>query len=143
MKRQLDTALAAALLLCLATAGPAAAQPSAEDEPIETMADEDEDQMSMADEPENAMTGDESPADATEADGETSPDDVAGGAGEEDGAAASESRESTSEQVKGGLKRMLIGLLLPAVEREVRKAVGSDDDAQTNADVEPEAGSDP
>lgn len=38
---------------------------------------------------------------------------------------------------------MLIGLLLPAVEREVRKAVGSDDDAQANAGAEPESGSDP
>lgn len=154
MKRPLN-ALAAALLLCLAMAGQAVARPlPAEGDPIETMAYEGEQEAPMVgDEAENAMTedgpddvtaGDESQADGIEADAEASSEDVSSTAAEEDDtAAASESEESTSEQVKGGLKRMLIGLLLPAVEREVRKAVGSDDDSQANAGAEPEPESDP
>lgn len=150
MKRPLDTA--AAMLLCLAMAGQATARPSpAEDEPTENMIYEDEASMA-GDEAEDTMAeggsegaiaGDEPQADETEADVEAWSDDVSSAAAGEDDTAASESAESTSEQVKGGLKRMLIGLLLPAVEREVRKAVGSDDDAQANAGAEPESGSDP
>jgi len=152
MKRPLDTALAAALLLCLAMAGQAAAQPSpAEDEPTENMAYVDEAPMAgdgsedtvAEDGSEDAMAGDEPQADETEADAEAWSDDGSSAAAGEGDTAASESEESTSEQVKGGLKRMLIGLLLPAVEREVRKAVGSDDDAQANAGAEPEPGADP
>lgn len=152
MKCPLDTALAAALLLCLAMAGQAVAQPSpAEDEPTENMAYEDEAPMAgdeaedtvAEDGSEDAMAEDEPQADETEADAEAWSDDVSNAAAGEDDTTASESEESTSEQVKGGLKRMLIGLLLPAVEREVRKAVGNDDDAHANAGAEPEPGSDP
>lgn len=147
MKHLLDTALAAALLLCLAITGQAAAQPSpAADDPTETMAYEGEQEAPITgDEAENAMTedgpdevmaADESHADWIEP--EASSDDGSSAAAEEDDTAASESEKSTGEQVKGGLKRMLIGLLLPAVERRVRKAVGEDDRPQAVAETEPE-----
>lgn len=128
MKRT-NTGLAAAMLLCFALAGQAVAQTS----------------PAMADQADAPLSEDEAEAQATEEESqpvaidpaeEVPPDESSGATmAEEDGTATTEGQESESRSLKDKLKRMLLGVLLPAVERRLHKAVDSDDDVSPEADA--------
>jgi len=139
MKRTVKTALAAAMLLCLALAGQAAAQPPpATADPADAPLSEDEAEAQAAEEESQPVAID--PAEQAPPDEFSSATIV-----EENGTAvAAEGNESESKNLKGELKRMLLGLLLPAVERRVREVVDSDDDhVRPGAEAEPELASEP
>ena len=138
MKRPIITALATAMLIALAMAVPATAQPPS-DETADTadMADM-ADVMPSEDEAEGQMATDESEVFAGSPSEDAPQDDLPDATiAEEDGTAAPEGKTSESRQLKSKLKRMLIGLLLPAVERRMREAADSDD-GQSGPEAEPE-----
>lgn len=140
MKRTVNTALAAAMLLCLALAGQAAAQPPpATDDSIDAPLWEDE---ISEDEAEVQAAEEESQLVEIDSTEEAPPDEFSNATiveedMEEDGTAAAEGNASESRNFKDQLKRMLLGVLMPAVERRAHKAVGNDDEAQSELDSEP------
>lgn len=118
MERPAPAPLVAAMLLALAlpaTAGPqsyaAESTPAPDEETIPDAQDYDS--------PETSATAE----DDTPQEGLSNAQAV-----DEDGTVAAEPEASGSGQLKEELKRMFVGLLLPAVERRVRKAVDGDDD---------------
>ncbi len=152
MKRSINSTFAAAMLIALAMTGPAAADPPLDsadmdntalyEEPQEGQAGEDEANAGLSEEePQGQAAEDESQTLAVST-AEDAPSDDGSGAStaeEDDTSTAqtskpSESKPSESRTFKSELKHALLGLLLPAVERRFRKAVDSDDDANTESE---------
>jgi hypothetical protein len=142
MKRSINSTFAAAMLIALAIAGPAAAAPPSDttdmDDPAlyegqqEGQAVEDEADAKLSDEEQQGQsTEDESQAFAVSATEDAQSDDVSGAntAEEDDTFTAQTSRPSENRTFKNELKHALLGLLLPAVESRIRKAVDSDGNA--------------
>lgn len=123
MSRLSHNALAAALLLSLALAAPVAAQDVSD--PYDAAAQEG-----------GWESEDAAPAEASEDSGESSGDDtMPQDAAIDEAAAAStpqaadaEEDASDSKQLKRKLKGFLAGLLLPVVEKRLRKAAGQEED---------------
>lgn len=143
MQRTTHTALAAAMLLCLAMAGAAIAQPPATDDiddaPLSTDA---EDMQAIEDgqtADDDSWTGDETDT-VADSDESFPPDDSADATAAAQDDTTSEPGRSETGRVRDQLKRMLIGVLMPAVERRVRKAVDSDDETVATAGPELEPG---
>ncbi len=143
MKYSINSRFAAAMLITLAITGPvAAAQPSdttdidntalyeeqqagqaAEDE-ANASPSEVEQQMQVAEEEESQTLAVSAAEDAT-----SENVSEAKTAEENDTLVAQTTRPSENMTFKNEMKHALLGLLLPAVERRVRKAVNSDDHA--------------
>ena len=123
MERPVLAPPAAALLVALALAVPAAARPSS------TAADM---ALALPDEEDSAEAQVfESSETFADAEDDIPPEDLSDAqVAEEDGAVAAEPETSESGQLKSELKRMFMGLLVPAVERRLRKAVDGDDEAE-------------
>jgi hypothetical protein len=146
MKRSTNSTCAAAILIALAMTGQVAAAPPSDtadmdnttpyEEQQEEQAGEDETNVTLSEEAQQEQTVEKESQTLAVNTAEDAPSDNGSGAGttEKDGTSTaqtskpSESKPSESRTLKSELKHALLGLLLPAVERRVRKAVGSDDD---------------
>jgi hypothetical protein len=119
----LRAALAATLLLCLALAGRAVAEPQQADV-------DSSEETSIAESAEASELEEDSYMDVAETSDEMSPDDASDITAATDAQLPEAEEEELSEgkQLQQGLKRALIGLLLPAAERKIRDAAGIDDD---------------
>ncbi len=151
MKRYINSTFAAAMLIALAMTGPAAADPPSDTADTDSTAlyEEQQEGQAVEDEANTELSEEEQQGQAAEDESQTlavsttedapSDDDSGAGTAEEDGTSTaqtskpSESKPSESRTFKSELKHALLGLLLPAVERRVRKAVDSDDDANTES----------
>jgi hypothetical protein len=137
------------MLIALAMTGPAAADPPSDtadtdntalyEEQQEEQAGEDEATLSEEAQQEQTVEDESQTLAANTAEDAPSDDGSGARAAEEDGTSTaqtsklsesklSESKPSESRTFKSELKHALLGLLLPAVERRVRKAVDSDND---------------
>ena len=142
MKRSIHSTFAAAMLIALAITGPVAATPPSDTADMDNTALYEEQQAGQAVEDEAGATlseeaqqgqaaEDESQTIAVSTTEDAPSDDVSGAqtADEDDTLATQTSKPSENRTLKNELKHALLGLLLPAVERRVRKAVDSDDNA--------------
>jgi hypothetical protein len=147
MKRSIHPPLAAAMLIAFAmTASASAAPPSNAGDvhnatPDVTLSEEQHDSQATEEEPQTeAASGDQDAPSGDISDAETAEEDSAeqDDREEDDAPSAQESKPSESRQLKHQLKQTLLGLLLPVVERRIRKAAGSDSDAESAPEPESE-----
>ncbi len=140
MNRIATHALAAALLLCLAIAAPVHAQDASDTS--EAAASEDAG-WSPDDPGSSAVEEDFDGSDASETDVDAaSTEDAADSEGSDDSQAAASTRateqQSAGRQIKHQLKRLLMGVLLPAVERRLAKASGESEPASEDTEPSPQ-----
>lgn len=121
MKRSIHSIFAATMLIMLAMTGQAAATPPSNTTDMDNTAQYEEQQEEQAVEDESQTLPVNSSEDAPS-------DDVSGTmtAEEDDTSTARTNKPSENRTFKSELKHALLGLLLPAVERRVRKATDSD-----------------
>lgn len=135
MKNSINATLATATLIALAMTLPVAAEPPSDTAHMDnTGLYEEEQQEQTVEDGSETLESEavESEAVAPSIAEEDAPSDDfpdARAAEENNASAAQTSQPSVKKTFKNDLKHALLGLLLPAVERRVRKAMDSDDNA--------------
>lgn len=142
MKRSINPTFATAMLIALAITGPAAAAPPSDTADMDNSAlyEEQQEEQAVEDVANAELSEEEQPEQAVEDESQTpsvssaedAPSDDVSGAmttEEDDTFTAQTSKPTENRTFKNELKHALLGLLLPAVERRVRKAIDSDDNA--------------
>ena len=139
MKCSINSTFAAAMLITLAIAGPAAAAPPSDTADIDNTAlyEAQQDGQAVEEQANASPSGQAQQEQAAEDQSQTlavsaSADSISADvseaktAEEDNTFAAQTTKPSENRTLKNDMKHALLGLLLPAVERRVRKAVDSD-----------------